>query len=118
LAGNYNFNESGGPPFVEGIVEGAYSLTWTADYMKGSYHIDGAMKNDGAYIHAGNAYQWYGNGRPPNGYIGCVGISEAGGWTAFKAFMSDLGFKDVGAFVIFKDAPKPGLIDSGGRWNP
>jgi RHS repeat-associated protein len=102
-----------GQPFVQGIVEGAYPLS-ASTYMGFSYHIDGATKNDGAYMHAGTADLSFGR----DSFIKCVGISGPGEWTAFKSQMADLGFGSVPAIIIFNAAPIPDLLDSGSRWNP
>lgn len=107
-------NSTGGP-FVVGIKNGAYNLS-KSNYMAklgGSFHIDGATKNDASYIHAGNFQDI-----SSNSYIKCVGISGPGVWTSFNKTMTDLGFNTVGATVIFEDAVAPQLIDSGYRWNP
>jgi RHS repeat-associated protein len=122
-------NRTGGP-FVEGITGGTYMIDkWnpSAIHGAGGYHIDGAMKNNLAYFHAGQNAE-YTNNRYPNSYVGCVGIMTVTidregekvkyGWANFRGAMSRLGFGQVDALVIFRDAPKPSLIDSGKRWIP
>lgn len=79
-----------------------------------SYHIDGATKNDAAFLHAGTAN--ISSGR--DSFIKCVGISGPGEWTAFKSEMAGLGLGSVNATIIFHPAAVPALIDSGRRWNP
>ena len=105
-------NSTGGP-FMVGITEGAYNLS-ASDYLGGSFHVDGGMPNDGAYIHKGNANLT----SSTNSFVGCVGISGPGSWGLFSKTMTQLGFGTVGATTIFHAAPVPSLVDSGLRWNP
>lgn len=103
---------STGDPFIIGITSGTFNLS-ASSYMGGSYHIDGAMRNDIAYIHKGNP-----GAVSHASYIGCVDISGPGSSGAFTNFMTQLGFAGVGANVIFHTAATPPLVDSGHRWVP
>lgn len=84
-------NSTGGP-FMVGMTGRTFNLS-PSTYMGTSYHIDGGMPNDAAYIHAGNADKSMSH----NTYIGCVGISGPGAFTSFKNTMRQLGFGSVGA---------------------